>query len=517
MTALAKDLCPDIPKRPSYEVLILWRATALGGHLPGESFYSVALTRGALKHIASCMNRNPASFAPRIGLINPGGWGNLGDAATLDAAMESVRLRVPDAELFAVTLNPPDTERRHRIAAFELFAKRYTFTRSVDEALATAKDANTRVGAGFKGQLKRFLRGLTFMYPLVMIAGRVYYFLRTLGSEWRHGVVSYSILKGTDLLIVAGGGQLDDYYGGTWDHPYTLLKWTCLARMAGSTVVVLSVGYGTNPTPLSNRFFGMMLRMTAFQSFRDQRTIEHVRARLGRRDMRFCPDLAFGAACKVPEVAPPGDRLVVGISPIAFADPRCWPVKDAAQYERYLTELAMFVDWLKAQGHELVFFCTDTVDLPTLRDLQARLAGPASPLESDIDRPQPYYKEVSELLAQISLADVVVASRLHGVILAHKLAKPVLAVSYDWKVTVQMEQVGESACVVDIRGVQCDALRAGFERLAEDRVGVAQRLRRIAAEYAQMTRTQMDAVVEEFVPRRPASAIGQTASQGHGE
>ena len=47
--------------------------------------------------------------------------------------------------------------------------------------------------------------------------------------------------------------------------------------------------------------------------------------------------------------------------------------------------------------------------------------------------------ELGETFQEIEASDVVVASRLHGVIFALLLARPVLALSYDWKVRKQME------------------------------------------------------------------------------
>ena len=36
------------------------------------------------------------------------------------------------------------------------------------------------------------------------------------------------------MLVVAGGGQLDEEWGGSWGHPYALMKWAVLARVAGA-------------------------------------------------------------------------------------------------------------------------------------------------------------------------------------------------------------------------------------------------------------------------------------------
>jgi len=44
--------------------------------------------------------------APRIGVLYPSGWGNLGDEAILQATFGSIRNRWPDAAVRAFTLHP---------------------------------------------------------------------------------------------------------------------------------------------------------------------------------------------------------------------------------------------------------------------------------------------------------------------------------------------------------------------------------------------------------------------------
>jgi polysaccharide pyruvyl transferase WcaK-like protein len=316
------------------------------------------------------------------------------------------------------------------------------------------------------------------------------------------------LTRGSDLIVVAGSGQLDDYWGGAWSHPYNLFKWGCIARAAGKPVVLLSVGYGTKPSRFSRLFLRTILRMSAYNSFRDPRSASLARERLGEPDPIVVPDLAFGLPVDRAPRPQPVRKPVVGISPIAFAHPRWWPQKDAALYDTYIGRLAQFVDWLGAQGHELVLFCTDTMDVDCLRDLHERCNAQVSILATDATRPSPYYKEVDELVGQLARVDLVVASRLHGVILAHRLAKPVLAISYDWKVDVHMEQVGESDNVLDIRTMDAAALVACFERLAPRRSEIERKLRDTASGFGQQVSAQFDRVTDRFLRTSAGHAGG---------
>lgn len=55
---------------------------------------------------------------------------------------------------------------------------------------------------------------------------------------------AFAFLEDVNLLIVSGGGQLDDYWGGAWHHPYTLLMWGLLARLRNVPYKFISVGAG---------------------------------------------------------------------------------------------------------------------------------------------------------------------------------------------------------------------------------------------------------------------------------
>jgi polysaccharide pyruvyl transferase WcaK-like protein len=55
-----------------------------------------------------------------IGLLDHLGGGNLGDDATLQAVMQNIKSRWPDAEIVGLSMNPDDTQRKHGIAAYPI-------------------------------------------------------------------------------------------------------------------------------------------------------------------------------------------------------------------------------------------------------------------------------------------------------------------------------------------------------------------------------------------------------------
>jgi polysaccharide pyruvyl transferase WcaK-like protein len=80
-----------------------------------------------------------------------------------------------------------------------------------------------------------------------------------------------------------------------------------------------------------------------------------------------------------------------------------------------------------------------------------------------------HLKDVPSLFSLLAEVDVVVASRLHGVILSHVASKPVLAISYDRKVTAHMAQIDQAAFVVPFDGLSAPALHEAFEALLANR------------------------------------------------
>ena len=66
-----------------------------------------------------------AGVGPKIGLLDHMGGGNLGDDATLDAAIQNIRRRWPDAVLIGLSMNPDDTETRHGIPSYAIRRRRW--------------------------------------------------------------------------------------------------------------------------------------------------------------------------------------------------------------------------------------------------------------------------------------------------------------------------------------------------------------------------------------------------------
>ena len=115
----------------------------------------------------------------------------------------------------------------------------------------------------------------------------------------------------------------------------------------------------------------------------------------------------------------------------------------------------------------------------------------------------PEYKplrSVDELLARMTAMDYIVTCRFHGVVLAHLLNKPVLAIAHHPKVTYLMSALGLSKYCLEMDTAVPDQLMQTFDSLVSDadliRASMAARSRRPPS------RTRRPST-SGFPPRRP--------------
>ncbi len=403
----------------------------------------------------------------RIGLLGPYGFGNLGDASIQDAMIQNIRTRISRAEIAGFSLNPDDTSVRHRIPA-------YPITRRPPPPARRTSWIQTLIYKANLGGVSRVLYRICVRAPMeVLLIPK-----------------AMSIMRHFDALIISGGGQLDDYWGGALVHPYTLLKWTIAARLARAKVFVVSVGAGPIRSRLSQFFIKRCLSLAHYRSYRDEAS-RLLLARIGfQRDDPVYPDLAFSLDRTRKWVGSyrAYGRLTVGVGPMAYFNPLVWPERDDRIYREYLKKMALFTAWLLENGHGVHLFQGEHVhDRWATDDFKVVLGETAGrkALLRVIDTPT---ATVNALLTVLGHTDIVVASRYHGVLLAHFLAKPVLAVSYHEKIDVLMKNVGQSDLCVDIRTFTPEDLRVRFTRMIAD----ADRLTRDISDTVDHYRAELD-------------------------
>jgi len=420
----------------------------------------------------------------RIGLISPCS-GNLGNAAIITAMIANVRERVPDVEFVGITLSPDDTRHRHGIQAFPIAAlsrPNYTLFRS----------GSSENGGGpgvTQGKIKQWVKRVPLLRGFLRA-------IRTFGQELAHIAAAARLVRTLDRLVIPGGGALDEFWGGPWGHPWSLFKWSVLGRACGVPMLFVSIGKCSLERPLSRFFARRALSLAQFRSYRDQHSKAAVQSLIDARNDPVYPDLAFSYPSPIPppaiNCASARRRLVIGVSPIAYCDPRGWPIKDERRYAAYLKLLTEVVKWLLRERHEVILFSTDGLDVDTVNDLQAMVSDSSIDAGAIQILPGPPEQTTDGLLHGLCRADLIIATRLHGVILSHLSATPALALSTDPKVDSHMSEMGQKEYCLHVDRLQAPAVIERFGALELARYGEAARLRAAAQIFRQQLGAQYD-------------------------
>ena len=412
----------------------------------------------------------------RVAFVSPSGLGNLGDAAIIESFLAGLRRRLPGADIVGFTLNPADTRVRHGVDATTCgaFSLPHYTIRAPRAPAGDDGDREVPDDAPRPSRLRRAIAALPGARP-----GRRAVAMAV--AELRHRREVAARLAGFDHVVVSGGGQLDEFWGGAFGHPYTLYRFAGAARRAGARLDILSVGTGTLATPLGRRFVRRALETARYRSFRDARSRELAGPAGAQPGDPIVPDLAYGLPVTLPAHAPsPRGRLRIGVAPMCYADPRVWPRPDAARYAHHLASMAAIAVRAVQGGHEVAMFGTDRPDAAPVAECHALAAGQLTGDERARLQIAPV-DGVAPLMALLATFDAVVAARFHGVLLAHVVGCPVLAVSHERKVATLMSELGHDAYCAPID--ELDPAAASAALAAQIRAAAADYRRRVDAQY----------------------------------
>jgi polysaccharide pyruvyl transferase WcaK-like protein len=439
------------------------------------------------------------SRAPRVTVLDHYSGSNLGDAAIIDATIDELRARLPGVELTGVSLNNANMQARHGIPGIALCATPLEYYRMSVPATPPARSAQQDASASRAGEPGR-LKGLVKRtFPGLWNACRDGWFLlAAIPGELQHFSQACRHLRSSDLLVIAGGGQLDEEWGGPWGHPYALFKWTLAGRVAGTPVAVASVGACTLSSRTARLFIGLVLRLASYRSFRDTHSRDLAHQLYGpAKDDSVVPDLAFairkdGVEAPDQSGAAADTQPTIAISPIAFAKADAWPSGNPDVHERYVRVMASLVSTLLRRGTRLVFVYSSLgTDQATLHEILGRLDADAQARLAAQARVATI-RNWPDFLTAVRSVDCVVASRLHSAILSFIVNRPVIAVSFDPKVNWLLEDFACTDVLLDIHDfTEADVLDR-LDRLAASQPRLSHDLAREVARAAALHAAQFD-------------------------
>jgi polysaccharide pyruvyl transferase WcaK-like protein len=420
----------------------------------------------------------------RVAFLTPYDGGNLGDAAIHEALIANFRRFDPSIRLCGITLDPDRTSRLHGIPCYSLaVTSRPHYHPKREQSQTHEGEQRSDLAPLSIGRFQRFRR-VAAAIPFLRR-------LKILADEAKHVVRSYRLLRDIDMLVVAGGGQLDEEWGGPCGHPYALMKWTVLARAAGSSVVFLSTGACQMKSKLTRLFLKRALSLASYRSYRDEESRRLACLLTRKGEGAVIPDLAFSLPLQGPQAEVEANQtgVRVGVSPIAYGRSGLWPSEDPVQHERYMSQLAGFVASLLRRGMLVTLFSSSCPDERLFVDLQARI-NPGLEDEARQRLSTTDVTSLDDLLTVLRSFDFVVSSRLHGVLLSFVTGKPAVAISYDRKVRCLMDEMGQSFYCLDIESFTSDDLLTVFLDLQVNRAQVAEKLKSTRCSYNEMLESQ---------------------------
>ena len=431
----------------------------------------------------------------RIGLMGSFGTGNLGDAAIQQTMIHHIQKYYPDAQIHGFSLCPEDTEKRHGITTFPM------------NSFCCDVKANP---VWLKGDGKNPIIMILFqIYAKVYSIPDRYRLIRKLLKVFPRSVLeisgwlrAYKNLKGCDLLIVSGGGQLDDYFGGPWrGQPLTLLIWGLFAKLRRVEYLFVSVGAGPIDSSLSRFFIKKALSLASYRSYRDDYSKNYIAKVVGfEEDDPVYPDLAhsleivdYQALAAFQKVKMPRTyQRIVGIGPMPYLAPEGLQEPQSPLQLEYLTKLASFISWLIQNQCAILFFTGEAYyDRFIIDDLKEILNKTGVVYSSD-QIIENSIQTTDDLMVQLAMTDIVVASRFHGVLLSQLLNKPVMAISYHPKIDLLMADTGQAEYCLQIDNFDVDTLKERFTALEANRDSIKQQLAKRTQEYREALNEQYE-------------------------
>ena len=264
-----------------------------------------------------------AELAPKnlkISFFGHFGWNNFGNEGTLQAILLNMRRLLPKAEFTCICDETAVTAARYNITTLPFSRPVIKFWRP-------------------KSRRVQLLRSVVLGIP---------------SELYRWYDVSRS-LKGTDALIVPGTGLLTDVYGLHGWGPYSMFKWSLLAKLRGCKLFFVSVGAGPLESRLGRGLVKFVLGLADFRSYRDASSLDYLKA-IGfapTNDLVY-PDLAFSLReCVVDHQGNTNKRRpVVGLGLMSYGGMYNGEISDIA-YQKYMKSLVVLVKWLLDHEYDI--------------------------------------------------------------------------------------------------------------------------------------------------------------------
>lgn len=297
--------------------------------------------------------------------------------------------------------------------------------------------------------------------------------------RWLPSLDLLRAFRRSDLLIIAGGGLVNDYWR-TLIPRYLLL--TGMARLLGCRVAWVGVGAG----PIRRHFWRWLTRRLVAVSnlfaVRDEGSLTTIRRITDAPQVRLAPDPAWF------NVAPAGVEPTDGLG-IVLRGPAPRDERDAEPLFDAIAEV--MADHAAAGTRATLVTMQADADRAAISAIRQRLEPRGLTVEL-VRLPL----EATAAIGRLARFEAVISVRLHGLVLASLAGRPCLPLVYDPKVAAAANQLGLGEIALPIAGATADRIEGALREVTSEAVQrtVRERVREITAR-----RSEIAAAIESVL------------------
>ena len=256
----------------------------------------------------------------------------------------------------------------------------------------------------------------------------------------------------SDLLFFGGGSVIKELYKNVGRNRYATLMMilviTSFAHLVARKPIIMSnVGVGPLGSRIGLILAGLILRQANLVSVRDQKSYQTCRS-LGLRPDRLLltPDAVFvNQPAKFGQV----QTKSAGTGKLRIALNLNYNIENSANWQLFIERLALSLREINRRQPVEIYALPMQAGFKPNTDLEV-LQAFRSKIEGDIDMVVHEPSTPLEVGRIISECDLVLAERLHSLVIAAILRKPFVALVYDVKVQQLVEFLGMDQYAIDI-------------------------------------------------------------------
>ena len=307
----------------------------------------------------------------------------------------------------------------------------------------------------------------------------------------------HAIAEATDkahLVVVGGGGLFHDTSGFSPDSLFTKQNWglglysgaAMYGSLSGKRVMLYGVGIGPLRSELATEYTKAACLAADVVTVRDELSREVLEsAGVPRSRVILTADCAFAS-----QPCPKNTDILRDLFPKPFSSGptvgvvvREWSVD--VRPDHWEGQLAHALDgFVQSEGGRLIFIPFQTLESEKENDLAVarRVASQLNP-QADVAVVDKYITS-EELKALIAACGLVVGMRLHSVVFAAQAGVPVVALSYDPKVSTLVQRLRMTRFDLPLRNLQGGRLRELMTQAVEQKSAISASLRAASEELA---------------------------------